>query len=319
MRLNFTHESDFRQERDFGQKISATFEFIGAHWRPLGRILLYLVVPATLVQHILSAMLQVQMQGSLLAAMQGPHAAGANGALGIQRAMWGTLFNSPEYWISSVVGTAVYTMLILSVYGYVILLARRREPGPEVTVAEVWNVVRSEFLGTFFSTWGVFLLVGVAFFLLFVPGLYLSVALSLFFIVKLSEGGGFGATISRCLRLTRGKWWSTFGLLFIMVMIVYVVLAGVGLVAALASGGFTALMRNTQERSALFTVALTSVSGVLMLLLYPPLLLVLAFQYFNLVERKDAVGLRHLVNSLGQTPAPQVHNAAYQPNEEGEY
>ena len=320
MRLSFTHEADFRQERDFGQKISATFEFIGAHWRPLGRVLLYLVLPAALMQSILSALVQWQVHESVQAAAQG-QGAGLGGALQLQlqQAMWGALFNSPGYWLNGVVGIVFITLLVLSIYGYVLVLLHRRTPGPAVTVAEVWTVVRREFISTFFSVWGVFMVITLGFFFLVVPGLYLSVALSLFFVVKLTEGTGFGATLSRCLRLTRGKWWSTFGLLLIMVLILYVVLLGVGFAATLLSGDLAAMVHSSQEQSPLFTVVLTTLNSLLLLLLYPPLLLVLAFQYFNLVERKDGVGLRRLVERLGQTAPPQTSSASYRPDEEGEY
>ena len=50
--MRFAQESDFRQLRDFGQKFSASFEFIGAHWRGLGQAMLYLVLPAAILQGI---------------------------------------------------------------------------------------------------------------------------------------------------------------------------------------------------------------------------------------------------------------------------
>jgi len=318
MHPKFTQEADFRQERDFGQKISATFEFIGAHWRPLGRVLLYLVLPAALLQNILSVLAQRQLHGVIRGAMQG-QPLGLGGLVGLQRTMWSTMLGSPAYWLNSLFGTAFFTLLVLSIYGYLVQLLHRRTSGPDVTVAEVWAVVRRQFIGAFFSIWGVFLIVGIGFFVLFVPGLYLSVALSLFFIVKTTEGIGFGASISRCLSLTRGKWWSTFGLIFVMAMLLYVVLLGLGLAATMLSGGFVAMVHASQEQSPFFTIVLTSITSAMVLLVYPPLLLVLAFQYFNLVERKDGVGLRRMVDALGQTAVPQASNAAYRPDEEGEY
>ena len=240
-------------------------------------------------------------------------------ALTMQANMWQAIFTSPAYWLGSFVGSVSFTLLLLSVYGYVVLLAQRRTPGPPPTVAEVWAVVKSRFLGTFFSLWGVGLLIGAGFFFLFVPGFYLSIALSLFFIVKLSEGTGFGATLSRCLRLTRGKWWSTFGLIFVAVMLLYVVIIGVGAVTVLVSGGFSATLSAIKDKSPLVSLIFTSLGSFSTLLLYPPLLLALAFQYFNLVERREGTGLRLLVESLGQTAAPQVGSASYRPEDEGEH
>ena len=318
MQTPFTQEADFRQERDFGQKISAVFDFLRAHWRPLGRVLLYLVLPAALVQNILSVLVQRQMTGAMQAALQN-QGAGLGGVVQAQRTMFSNVMSSPVYWVNSVLGTAFFALLILSVYGYVLALARRRAPGPEVTVAEVWATVKREFIGTYFSVWGVFLLIGAGMFVLLIPGIYLSVALSLFFIVKLTEGTGFFDTLGRCLRLTRGKWWSTFGLILVMILLLYVVLMGVGIAATLLSGGLKTLVNSSQEPSSLYPVVVASLGSAMLLLLYPPLLLVLAFQYFNLVERKDGVGLHQLVSSLGQTAAPQARNASYQADEEGEY
>jgi hypothetical protein len=48
-------------------------------------------------------------------------------------------------------------------------------------------------------------------------------------------------------------------------------------------------------------------------------LMAIAFQYFNLVERKEGTGMRQLVDSLGQTAAPEVSGTYYRPDEEGEY
>lgn len=319
MVLPFTQESDFRRERDFGQKISATFEFIGAHWRPLGRVLLYLVLPAALVQNVLSVLVQREVHGHLREPRLHQGEALDNPLDIMQRAVWGTMTRSPLYWLNTAVGTAFITLLVLSIYGYVVLLLQRRTPGPAVAVSEVWQVVRRAFLGTFLSVWGVYLVVGVGFLFLLVPGIYLSVALSLFFIVKLTEGTGFGDTVGRCLRLTRGKWWSTFGLIFIMVLMLEMVLVGLGAVATLLAGGLTAVVHASREQSPLFTVVLTSINSALVLLIYPPLLLVLAFQYFNLVERQQGVGLLRMAQSLGQAPAAPPRSAAYRPDEEGEY
>lgn len=306
MRASFTQASDFHRERDFGQKISATMEFIGAHWRGLGRVLAYLVLPVAIVRGMLSVLVQPQALG-LPTGHSGP------------AVIWTTVLTSPAYWLSSLAGSILFALLVLSVYAYVMVLAKRRAPGPQVAVAEVWAVVRREFVGVFFSLWGVGVLVGIGFVLLVVPGLYLSVALSLFFVVKVAEGTGFGATLRRCLHLTRGKWWSTFGLIAVAVLLLYVVIFGTGAVAVMAAGGVAAALKAANDQSPLVTVALTSLGSVGTLLLYPPLLLALAFQYFNLVERREGAGLRLLVDALGQPAGSPLGNAALRPDEEGEY
>jgi hypothetical protein len=98
-----------------------------------------------------------------------------------------------------------------------------------------------------------------------------------------------------------------------------VVIAGIGGVALMLSGGVSGAMQAVRTRSPLMSVVIACFASLTTLLLYPPLLLALAFQYFNLAERHEGTGLRLLVNTLGRTAAPQASNATYQPHDEGEY
>lgn len=315
MKNTYTQESDFRQERDFGAKISATFEFIGAHFRPLARVLLYIALPAALVHAVLAGLLQSQL-ATHIQTTAGRAPAHPGGIWQRQGYAYTTMFSSPAYYATSLLSQVFTTLIVLSVYGYLLHCLQRTDPRREITVADVWAVVRREFVGTFFSVWGITLVVILGFVVLVLPGLYLSVPLSLFFIVRLVEGTGFGATLSRCLHLTRGKWWSTFGLLFIMVMLLYMLLIAAGSVAGLLSGGFLALLKSA--RSPLFVAVTGALTTLFTLLIYPPLLIALAFQYFNLVERKEGRGLHALVDQLGQAPAG-VDAQTYRPDEQGEY
>jgi hypothetical protein len=320
--LPYTHETDFRQERNFGQKVSATFEFIGVHWRPLGRVMLYLVAPLALLLGILTAVLQSRMLG-LMGRMVRDQARPGYDPLAAQRAMMSTTFQNPLYYLNMVLGMVFVSVCILTVYGYLVRCLRPAGAvAAPITPAEVWQVVRGQLVGTFFSIWGLTLVIMVGFFVFFFPGVYLSVALSLFFIVRLVEGTGFFGTISRCLRLTKGKWWSTFGMIFIMIALLYALLLGVRIVVgALVAGLHGAFLPTGQPGEALsmLTIIFALFFTLSFFLLYPPLLLGLAFQYFNLVERRDGVGLRHLVDQLGQAPLASPDGSTYRPHEEGEY
>ena len=312
MKNTYTTPADFWQERDFGAKISAAFEFIGAHWRPLGRVLLYLVVPFALIQGILTAVLQ----GHILDATRQTFA-NADGS-GSRYAASLAAFQSPWYFLNVALSGAFYTVLILSVYGYLMRCVYAEQPGAPVTVPEVWAVVKSRLVGTYFSLAGIWLFIALGFICLFVPGVYLMVTLSLFFAVQTLENKGFGAAINRCVELVKGKWWSTFGLLFIMALLFYLAFASLGVVLALV-GGAQALL-HAGSLPAPLLLAFTSLSGLVSVLFYVPLMLVLAFQYFNLVERREGVGLRLLVDKLGdEQTATTAQSTHYQPDEEGEY
>lgn len=319
---SYTHESDFRQERSFGQKVSATFEFIGLHWRPLGRVMLYLVAPLALLQGIITALVQSRLL-STMASFGRTGQLGRADPLAAQRAMLGVTFQNPLYYLSMVLGMVFVSMCILTIYGYVMCCLRPAGAVVEpITPAQVWAVAKRHLVGTFFSIWGVSLVIMLGFFVFFFPGIYLSVALSLFFIVRVVEETGFAATISRCLSLTKGKWWSTFGVIFIMIVLLYLLILGLSMVMGVLQAGLHGAFGTTTQPgqiSSVFVVALTLFFTIITFLLYPPVLLALAFQYFNLVERRDGVGLHHLVGQLGQAPLAGPDGTTYRPSEEGEY
>lgn len=316
MRNTFTKPADFWQQRDFGQKISATFEFMGAHWRPLGQVLLYLAVPIALVQGILGAVLQSQTLSTIQQA--GYRYSSGSGYLSGRFAAYSTMLQSPLYLLNNIVAVALHAVLILSVYGYLLCCVYPAQEDAPVTVADVWEVVKRQFLSTFFSLYGIWILIALGLLLLLVPGIYLSVVVSLFFVVKVLENTGFSTTISRCLSLTSGKWWSTFGLIAVMLLIIYFMFATVGIMTALFGGINSLLLRSDGKSSIL--VVISAFSGLLSLLLYTPVMLAIAFQYFNLVELKEGVGLRLLVDKLGQANAqPEAQSSYFQPDEEGSY
>ncbi len=313
MRNTYTTPADFWQERDFGAKISAAFEFIGVHWRPLGRVLLYLVVPFALIQGIVAGALQLHVVNAIR------HSISTGSGFSVRYSNYLSAFQSPWYFLSSVLGILFQAVLILSVYGYLTCCVYAEQPGVPVTVPAVWAVVKSKLLGTFFSLLGVWLLIGFGFVFFFVPGVYMLITLSLFFAVSTFENSDFLATVSRCIDLVKGKWWSTFGLLAIMVLLLYLAIASIGAVLVMA-GGAKAILTTTSTLPSSVLVVFNALKGLFSVIFYVPIMLVLAFQYFNLVERKEGLGLRLLVDKLGNTQAvAEAQSSHYQPDEEGEY
>ncbi|MDQ2772672.1 MAG: hypothetical protein M3Y54_19475 [Bacteroidota bacterium] len=318
MRLLYNQEADFRQRRDFGQKFTATFEFIGAHWHALGRCLLYLALPAALLQGIITGLVQ---QKAILSSADGA-AAGGGSKLEIfsrQMALFSTMRQSPYYWLSVALSAVFVTVIVLTVFGYVVECLRPVPSAEPITPRQVWAVVKREFLSSYLAYFILLIIIIIGFFLLGIPGMYMAVAFSLFFMVKLVEGQDFIGNCQRCLSLVKGKWWSTCGLLLVISLVMGIVAAVVGGMV----GGLSYLLLQHIEfggsggRSVL-TVVLTAVGGLLNLLVYLPLMLAIAFQYFNLVERRDGTGLHQLVGQIGQAPVA-VANADLRADEEGEY
>jgi hypothetical protein len=342
--LPFTRPTDFLRERDFGRKIEASFDFVRAHFRSLGQCLLYIVLPLFLVQGIASGLLQARM-GGFFSSWRTVVAGGRHDQGESMRRLT-ELVSGPEYWITILASLFSFTLLMLTVYGYVVLRLEKADPTEPVTVQEVWAVVRRRFLGALLSlfglgfgllvaTFGVGMVVALTsavlmrsnpalvflfIFLIYVVMAYIMVVLSLFFIVQMRERKGFFATIGRCFTLVWGKWWSTFGLIMIMsVLILMLMLIVLGITSLISNPFMAEPVQSPTVLTRLLAVVATCLNSVASLALYPLLFLAVAFQYFNLVERREGHGLHALVDSIGAQPASVGLSREYRPEDEGEY
>ncbi|UOQ65227.1 hypothetical protein [Hymenobacter volaticus] len=308
MQLKFTKEEDFRQERDFGAKIGATFEFIGAHWRPLGKCLAYFVIPAALLMGLAMGVSQSHVLGS----MQQPDTISSAERI---RSFNSNIF-SVYYWLGILSSFISYLLLGATVYGYV--LVRLSLPAEqEVTPRLVGEQISRFAARLLLSGIAMGILIALGSVLLVVPGMYLAIGLSFVWTVQVLENNSVSQGISRSLYLIKGYWWSTFGLMFIMSIIL-------GLLAMIFQVPYLftfvgKLLHWSFVSSDVLMVASTMLASVGQMFLYSMLFIALLFQYFNLVEKKEGLGMRNLVASLGSGRAPVAYNSTFRPDDEGEY
>lgn len=336
MKLTFTHEADFRRERDFGTKISATFEFIGAQFRPLFKCLVYFVLPGTLLFGIGMGLIFGNIgRLSRLSAETGVAPGINNFAVSYLSGMGLAILGA----------TVSFLLLLGTVYSFV--RVRMDTPATEVVQpAQVWAYIRAR-LGRIVLSWLFFSGVGVALFgalaaalfgsisinsgpsaenvlgifgVMMVLGVvmtWLGVVLTQFFPILLIENVSIGTALRRSFSLIQGKWWSTFGVLFVATMIQSFV--GYIFIIPMYAVIFAQALKVPGLDSPILSVVTGSIYAVGAVFAYVIPLVAVLFQYFNLVERKEGTGMRQLVDSLGQTAAPQVTNSYYRPDEEGEY
>ena len=337
MNPTFTHEADYRRERDFGAKINATFGFLKAQFRPLLKCLLYFVLPGALLTGIGIGL----FFGRVMAAMPKPGQPFAYGPKFIPG-------------VSDVVGLfggglgALVAALLLISTVYAFVRVRLDLPADEeVQPAQVWAYIRPRlgrmllamlllsglsliaFFVWFGSMFGVVhaqsegdgfssaLAVLGSMMLFFIPIMWFSIVLTQYFPVLWLEDEGVWAALRRSFYLIRGKWWSTFGLLMIVGMI-QSVFTFVFVIPLYGSMALT-LLKIPGFGSPVVSVIGSCIYSIGIMLTYTIPLVAIMFQYFNLVERRDAYGLRLLVSRLGQTPAPETYNSQLRPDEQGEY
>ena len=278
---------ELRQTRDFGEVISATFEFIRQNFRKLLTCVLYLGGPFALLGAVSSALYQSQTPLNM------------TNPTDIFSASW-------------VVSLGVHLLVVLTasvvvtatVCHFVLLYLT----GEEFEVNDVWRLVKKDFWMLLFASVGYTLLCIPAFLLCFFPGIYVSVALLPIFVILLVERIGFRESISRSFRLVSGRWWPTFGILIVMGMVQGMITLVVVLPFLIAMGVMGILSVQSGETPAggtfLLLYTITNSMQILVSVLCSSIVVVaLAFQYFSLVEEKEGVGLRQRIGTLGTQPS----------------
>ena len=329
-KATFTHEMDFRRERDFGAKVGATFEFVSAQFKPLVKCLLYFVLPGALLAGIGMGL----VAGRIMSIIPGIDSGRGPGSIqkDVMRAtmLSGTSFAGMAL---AVLGfLAAFLLLTSTVYGFV-QVRMHTPPAEVVEPARVWQFVRPR-LGRVVLAWllltvlsvvgmgvvgGALALIGPGFVVLLFPVfLWLMVCLTLYFPALWMEDEGVLAALRRSFYLIKGKWWSSMGLYMVMSMLTGVVnyifiIPFYGLMMA------RMLLKVPGLDSEIWSVGAMSIYALGWVFTATLPLIAMLFQYFNLVERKEGVGMRLMVASLGQTAAPQVSNGTYRPDDEGEY
>lgn len=299
-----------RQERPFGDKINATFQFIGQNFKPLFTALLYLVIPISLLSGIFNALFQADLQKTIRDLTES--AKGSNDPTDLVSNFLGMItqsFTSPLALLSIIFAILSSALIQMVVISYFKCYDETDENPIQLSsiVDSIKNNLLSIILLGIVSTF--LAIVGFVFFIL--PGIYILIVLSLSSYVLMIENVGIGEAISRSFKLINGKWWSTFGLLFVMFICVGILGMAVGIPAGVVS--FFEASNLLQGEASILYIATTAITSAFTTILNSVIYVALGFQYFSLVERHDNLGLRRQINNLGSNTSPK-------PNlEEGEF
>jgi hypothetical protein len=312
---------ELQQARDFSRKVNGTFEFIRQNYKALLKSILYIAGPPVLVGSLLLG----SFIGDFFSLLQGAQT-GNTPELGEN------YFLSVSFWLQLLLMLLLlfisFIITIAVINSYIILYKEKQTN--KIEVSEVWDKARQVFWPYLGTTLLFFLAFIIAYIALLIPifvlgavsgilvavigipliigGLfYLVISSSLTYFVQAYEKKNFFDSIARSFRLVNnGKWWSTFGLVFILQLITgivsYIFLIPYYIIV------FTAGMHSAQGGS---PFELSDTMGIIILvcftlyymaqmLLYSLPNVGIAFQYFNLVELKEARGLMSQIETLGQ-------------------
>ena len=281
---------EFRQERDFGQLISASFEFIKVEFKMLMRLLFYIAGPMLVFSLLISIPSSIKTMtiiygGSLV---NDPNPAQLFGSFGWS--VFASIFQ----------GFAVL-LFFVSVYEYIRLY---EEETTEITVKDVWEKVKKNFWMYFGAGIIVSIMVGAGIIFLLIPGIYLAVAVSFTFMVITMERVDAGRAIGRSFDIIKGNWWSTFGYYLVNIIIQALIVYTVALPLILLNTTFLAGYFATGAESlpfwyyivfTLLTIVSTIITVAGSLIMY----VAISFKYFSLVEEKEQIGLKRQIEKMG--------------------
>lgn len=268
---------EFYKVRTTSEIISATMAVVKQGAKPLFLSLLFIVVPFALLQIVIQDAFVIDAQNS----------------------------GSPvDLFLKAI---AIYALLgitltLITVVSYSFLeVYRKKENVTEITVGDVWSEAVDHGLQSVLGMVLYFIFVVIGLVLIIFPGIWIAIALSMLFPVIVFERKNALDAIGRSHYLVKNYWWNTLGVL-LLVTIVYYLISLIFLVPSLIAGIFLGL--NGLEVEALeASPVMTAVSAVASFsyLFYPIIYIATAFQYFNLVERKEAKGLQDKVDMIGQS------------------
>ena len=298
--MELTQKISFYEKRDFGEKINVTFAFLRQNFVPLGKSILFIAGPFVLLVAILAGVYQVTVLN-----------------VGSDPGSFDVSALITQSSLTSFLSIFVSALLVAVVYAYLILYLER-EDYRSITVADVWNTAKQHYLSIVLSIFVYSVLVVIGFMLLIIPGFILLAALSFIFIIQMKERLSFGEAFSRCFKLVSDNYLSTLGLILVMTILISIISVIVTLPFTIALGvpaffsiSESAAMSNADGMAKVLFVVLQVISSLVSYLLYAILLIAIAFQYANLVEKKEAAGLLESVGTIGNTKAADGEEETY--------
>jgi Membrane domain of glycerophosphoryl diester phosphodiesterase len=281
---------ELRRTRDFSDKINTTFEFARQNVKPLAKALIYICGPMLLIQGIFNGLYQNE---SLMRIREGDTVNSTTNGFLLLAYLFSILSNIAA---------------LIVVYEYLRIYEQRKNAAP-IEVSEIWMGVKKNYLPLLGAMLILIILAGLGLILLVIPCIYLMIVFSLVPPLMVIEGEDFRDALSRAFKIISEKWWSTFGLIIVMVLIVlfmtlilYVPLIIYTATLAIHKIDVGSELPVWQEAGMIiFTLLYSFGSGIFQSLVF----LALAFQTYNLIERKEAKGLMMRLENFGKSHEQQ--------------
>ncbi len=286
---------EFPRYRDFGRIIADTFQFLRQNWKPLFRALAVICLPVGILSGFLMGKSMGDLQQLSIQAQTDPSAAAAMGNSMLPMFL--------GYFLMLV----MIIMLIAVVYEYMRAYHLGEHHG--ITTADIWRRSFRQSGNYLALTIITAILVTLSTFVFIIPGIYVFVALTFVYMAHAIERTGIGGSLSRSYRLIQDRWWETFGLMIVVVLIQWLISYALMMPSMILSFviGLTST-RNSMETGgapdlgwlSIAMSVLTMLNMLIIFLTYPIMSVAMGLKYFSLVEEKEGLGIRQRIQMFEQ-------------------
>lgn len=158
---------------------------------------------------------------------------------------------------------------------------------------DVFNEVKANFLKVLLTNFiliFLFILLGIiSAIFLFIPLIYLMTSSILIYPIQIFDNSNFSESMRRSFYLVKQRWWFTFGLIIITSLIINFI-SGVVSVPITSLAGIITYSLGVGEENQLISIIMVvyySLAIISYYILTSVIFIVVAFQYFNLIEEKE--------------------------------
>jgi hypothetical protein len=279
---------ELAKPRDFGEIINDTFIFVRQNFKPLLKyffIFCGFFLLATIVTSILNGINMIRSVNNF-----NPNSFDADNRFGL------SVF-TPTYFLAIFFVVLEYVSASVVVLSFMALYKAKENQIPDTE--EMWGYFKFYFLKALGSSFVIGILVVVGAIFCLIPGIYLYPVMSLVLPIMIIENTSLGYAFNHSFRLIKDNWWSTFGVLVVIIIILWVASMIVTIPSALFGVGslFLHLTKGT-------TVSVTAIIITTILQGFTHILNILTVVatclcYFNLTESKEGTSMLERINKFG--------------------
>ncbi|MFD1095646.1 hypothetical protein [Salegentibacter chungangensis] len=276
----------FKRQRELGEILSATFKFLRENYRIFFKLLFRIAAPVFILLFAALTYYNYSTQ---------------------EMPLQNTIFNQRGDFIISfgvlILALLVYyAMLHGIVYNLIKSYIKNKGHIDEVEVAAGAKADFGKLIGFGAISW---LMIFAGTILFVIPGIYLSVPLSITAAILVFRNKGISEGISESFNLIKDNWWMSFITILCIWLIVYVIsfVFQLPFVIYMMVKAFTVVQQGSAASGDSFDwvyLALSILGSLVQYILYSIIPICLAFLYFHLNEKKNFTGTYETIENLGK-------------------